>query len=242
MKTQEAVTKGGSAISRYQDTVVGSRSIWTTIYFECCLLLSHIPGGLGLLLRRVFWSRLFGTCGRDVVFAENIILRHPKRIHIEDHVVISEGCILDARSHDKEVVITLKENVILSNNVMISCKGGSVIIGERTGIGVQVVIHSSTDEPVSVGSDVIIGPKCYIVGGGNYNIDRIDIPISHQGKKLMGGSTIENDVWLGANSTVLGGVTIRSGSIVGAGAVVTKSVHERSICAGVPARVIKTRG
>ena len=62
-----------------------------------------------------------------------------------------------------------------------------------------------------------------------------------QGIKFDGGVILENDVWLGANVTVLGGVNIGSGSILSAGAVVTKSVPSMSVCVGVPARVVKNR-
>lgn len=53
--------------------------------------------------------------------------------------------------------------------------------------------------------------------------------------------TIEQDVWCGANVTILKGVTIGKGSIVAAGSVVTKSCPPYSIIAGVPARVLKKR-
>ncbi|MFA4971008.1 MAG: CatB-related O-acetyltransferase [bacterium] len=52
---------------------------------------------------------------------------------------------------------------------------------------------------------------------------------------------IEHDVWIGAKSVVLGGVRIRTGAIVGAGAVVTKDVSPYAIVAGVPARIIGYR-
>ncbi len=116
--------------------------------------------------------------------ASNIILRHPKRIHLGNRVVISEGCILDARNNGSNQVLTLEDDVILSNNVMISCKNGATKIGARTGIGAQTIIHSTDDCPVEIGADVMIGPQCYLVGGGNYNTDRFDIPIWQQGKKL----------------------------------------------------------
>jgi acetyltransferase-like isoleucine patch superfamily enzyme len=88
----------------------------------------------------------------------------------------------------------------------------------------------------------MIGPKCYVAGGGNYNIDRTDIPISQQGLKGGVGVVLRDDIWLGANVTVLPGVTMGRGSVAGAGTVITKSVDERTVCAGVPARVVKTRG
>lgn len=53
--------------------------------------------------------------------------------------------------------------------------------------------------------------------------------------------TIKNDVWIGANSVIMPGITIGNGAIIGAGAVVTKDVPDYAIVAGVPAKVIKYR-
>jgi acetyltransferase-like isoleucine patch superfamily enzyme len=241
-KSHEAVTSDGSILSRYQDVVVGSHSLLKTIYFEWCMWLSKVPGAIGLVLRKIFWSRLFASCGKGVFFGENIILRHPNRIHLGNKVVISDGCILDARNDESTNVIQLGDNVILSNNVMISCKGGTVRIGSNTGLGAQMIIQAVMNSPVEIGSDVFIGPMCYITGGGNYNTDRLDIPIWKQGLKEMGKTVLGNDIWLGANVTVLGEVEIGSGSIIAAGAVVSKSIPEKSVCRGVPAKVFKTRG
>ncbi|WP_433956069.1 acyltransferase [Janibacter indicus] len=52
---------------------------------------------------------------------------------------------------------------------------------------------------------------------------------------------VEDDVWVGAGAIVLKGVTIGTGAVVAAGSVVTKSVDEYAIVAGVPARVIGSR-
>lgn len=240
-KTHAAVTEGGSAVTRYQDVVVGHRSLRATAYYEWCMWFAWVPGALGLFLRKAFWPRLFGSCGKEVAFTANIILRHPHRIHLGDRVVMSEGCILDARNQDSNHVISLGEDVILSNNVMVSCKNGTVNIGARTGINAQTIIQSTNHCPVTIGADVIIGPQCYIVGGGNYNIDRLDIPIWRQGIKDDGGIIIENDVWLGANVTVLGGVKIETGSVAGAGSIITKPVPARAVCVGQPARVMRFR-
>ena len=91
---------------------------------------------------------------------------------------------------------------------MISCKGGTVKIGSNTGLGAQMIIQSVMNSPVEIGDDVFIGPMCYITGGGNYNTERLDIPIWRQGLKEMGKTKIGNDIWLGANVTVLGEVEI----------------------------------
>ena len=67
-----------------------------------------------------------------------------------------------------------------------------------------------------------------------------DISIAKQGIQRM-PTTIESDVWLGSGVTVLGGVRIGHGSIVGAGAVVTHDLPPWSISSGVPARVTGVR-
>ncbi|WP_187288571.1 acyltransferase [Desulfarculus baarsii] len=228
-------------LSRYQDVVVGSRSAWKLIYYEWCLLVGALPGALGLFLRKLFWPRMFGSCGRGVAIGARVVVRHPGRIHLGRNVVISEGCILDARNPQRHDPLILGDDVNLSNDVMISCKNGSVRIGERTGVGARTIIHSADDNPVVVGADAAIGPMCYIVGGGNYNIDRLDAPMSMQGVRRTGGVVIEDDVWLGANVTVLDGVRMGKGAVGAAGAVLTKDAPPLAICMGVPARVAAFR-
>ena len=51
---------------------------------------------------------------------------------------------------------------------------------------------------------------------------------------------IGKQVWIGANATILPGVTVGDGAVIAAGAVVTRDVPERAVVAGVPARVVKT--
>jgi galactoside O-acetyltransferase len=124
---------------------------------------------------------------------------------------------------------------------MISCKNGCIKIGKNTGLSAQTIIHATNDCPVTIGEDVIIGPQSYISAGGNYHFDQLDVPIREQGINPDGGIVLEDNIWLGAKVTVLGGVTMESGSIAGAGAVVNKSIPTNAICAGVPAKVIKVR-
>lgn len=96
-----------------------------------------------------------------------------------------------------------------------------------------------------IGDDVMFGPHVTVVTGDH----RIDIPdrpmISvRDDEKLPENDqdvVIENDVWGGANATILKGVTIGTGSVISAGAVVTKDVPPYSIVGGVPAKVIKMR-
>lgn len=240
-KTHKAITEDGSALNKYQQVIVGSHSLLYTIYFELCSWLSPIPGAVGLLLRKLIWPSLFAECGKGVQFASGITLRHPKRIKLGNNVVISEGVVLDARNEEADIALSLGDNSMLSNQVIINCKGGNVQIGKDVGLGAQTIIQSTNNCPVTIGDDVIIGPRCYIVGGGSYNTDDLDTPIRLQGIKPDKGCAINNNVWLGANVTVLGDAIINAGSILAANAVVNSTIDSNSVAAGIPAKTIKTR-
>jgi len=205
------------------------------------MALSSVSGAMGMLLRRTFWPRLFASCGKVALFGRNIVLRHPNRISLGNRVVISDGCVLDGRNPTLPVAISLGDDTILSNYVIITCKYGKVTIGDRFGCGAQSII-SAADDPVVIGADVLIGARCFISSSGNYIAPDPSRTIRSQGRKSRGGCTLEDDIWLGANVTVLAGVTMGSGSMAGAGAVVTKSMPKLAICVGVPARVVKMRG
>jgi galactoside O-acetyltransferase len=189
----------------------------------------------------LFWPRLFAACGQGVQFASNVLLRHPGRIWLGDNVIVSEGVILDARSPGSDRVLVIGDNVMLANNVSMNCKGGAIEVGANSGIGAQSILHSVAGCPLKIGRDVMIAPRCYLVGGSNYNTDDLQLPIRQQGIRPDGGSTIEDNVWLGAGSTVLGGVTIASGAIVAAGAVVNHDVEALAVVGGVPARMLRSR-
>jgi serine O-acetyltransferase len=96
----------------------------------------------------------------------------------------------------------------------------SAKIGKRVKFGyggLGIVIHGSTQ----IGDDVVIAQNVTIAG------------------KNGGVPTIGNNVYVGAGAKILGGVTVGTGSIVGANAVVVKDVPARSMVAGVPARIIR---
>lgn len=107
---------------------------------------------------------------------------------------------------------------------------GELEIGEDTWIGHQVFIE--TGSKVTIGSCVDIGPRVYI-GTGTHKIDAIGEHTA--GKGTSEPIVIENGVWLGANVTVLPGVTIGKKVLVGAGAVVTHCIPPFQIAIGVPA-------
>ncbi|NLF24055.1 MAG: acyltransferase [Deltaproteobacteria bacterium] len=204
-------------------------------------MLAPWRGAPGLALRGFFWPGSFGACGKGTQFGANIALMQPHRIFTGKRCVFGDNCVLDARSPEIEKVIQLGEDVMLSHGVMLSAIGGEISIGNKVGLGAYTVVRSTKDNPVTIGDYAVVGPHCFISGGGNYKLDRLDIPISQQGMEVMGGCRIEEGVWIGAHATILGGVTIGRNSVIGAGAVVTKTIPPLSIAMGVPARVVKSR-
>lgn len=93
---------------------------------------------------------------------------------------------------------------------------------------------------VSIGNDVRIGHRVSIITS-DHIYDDINVPICQQGITTK-ATTIENDVWIGCNVTILSGVTIKTGAIIAAGSVVVKDVEPNSIVGGVPAKQISKRG
>lgn len=88
---------------------------------------------------------------------------------------------------------------------------------------------------ISIGDNVMIAPKVSLITGGH------PLPLAERREYTATAPiVIENDVWIGAAAVVTQGVTIGTGSVVAAGAVVTRDVPAGTVVAGVPARVIKS--
>lgn len=111
-------------------------------------------------------------------------------------------------------------------------------IGNNVSINHGSFIDSSQGE-IIIKDNVLIGPYC-IIRASNHIYSDPKMPIIKQGHEF-GRIIIEDDVWLGANVVVLPNVRIGRGSVIGAGAVVTKDIEAYSIAVGVPARKIGSR-
>lgn len=108
-------------------------------------------------------------------------------------------------------------------------------IGSNSEFGRKCEIYSD----VEIGKDIIMGPEVKIFSR-NHRFDRIDIPMRLQGPAKY-TTIIGNDVWLGARSMIMPGVTIGNHVVVAAGSVVTKNVPDGAVIGGVPARIIRFR-
>lgn len=114
--------------------------------------------------------------------------------------------------------------------------GALIEIGNNSGIGVNCKVPSN----VTIGNNVMMGPDVVILSR-NHEFTDINSPMIKQGYSELKRVIIENNVWIGTRVIIMPGITVGSGSIVGAGAVVTKDVPSNAIVGGNPAKVIKLR-
>ena len=236
---QAALTnENKSALQKYQQLAVGSSSLKALFKYEVLTtLFGSLPGAVGLALRKKFYPLLFGKVGRNVIFGRSITIRHPHKIHIGDNVVIDDYAVLDAKGTDNQGIF-IGNNVMIGRNTVISCKNGNINIGNNTNMAMNCFIQSAKE--VNIGNNVLLAAYCYVIGGGDHETERTDVPIIAQGQ-IVKGIEIEDNCWIGAGVNILDGVKIDRDSIIGSGAVVNKSVSEFSVAVGVPAKIIKNR-
>ena len=107
-------------------------------------------------------------------------------------------------------------------------------------VGIAAGCQFNAGGRITIADNVLIGPGC-IIWSQNHRYESPEIPINQQGYERE-EVRIDEDVWIGAHAVVLPGVQLGRGTVVAAGAVVTKSTSPNSIVGGVPARVIGRRG
>lgn len=230
-----------SAFARYQELALGSSSVWYLIKFELIMLFSSwVPGALGLVLRKFLYPFVIGHVGSNVVFGQGVSIRHGQKISIGDGVIIDDGAVLDAKGGANSGIV-IGDNTIVSRNVVLSCKNGDIRVGSHCTIGISTLVHAMEGSDVMIGDQVLIGAFSYFIGSGPYETGDIEKPFKEQGMLPQGGILVADNVWFGSHVQVLDGVSIGTGSIVGASTVVNKNVGDLDVVAGVPMKVLKNR-
>jgi acetyltransferase-like isoleucine patch superfamily enzyme len=126
----------------------------------------------------------------------------------------------------------------IHRGAILATYGGRIVLGEQCSVNPYCVLlgHGGLE----VGNFVRIAPHT-VIAPMNHVYEDPGRPIVEQGVRHE-GIRIEDDVWVGANATILDGCTVGVGSVIAAGAVVTRSVPSYTVVAGCPAKVIKRRG
>lgn len=172
----------------------------------------------GAVKRILSWmrkKRYFQRAGRNVQIRNNVSFDLTDHAYIEigDNSVIREYAYFQLTKPNPRLIVG--RGVVIGRYCMITVKN-MVTIGDNTIIGafVQIIDHNHT----------------FRMGG----------PIKGQEAEIK-PVFIGEDVWIGAGSKILCGVSIGKGSVIGANAVVTKDVPENAVVGGVPAKIIKYR-
>ncbi|MHC8947789.1 DapH/DapD/GlmU-related protein [Sphingobacterium hungaricum] len=161
------------------------------------------------------------------VFANSRIIRFPIDIRGRSYIEVSNGfttgkyCRIEAYPKVREKVLFFGENFEMNDNV-----------------------HITSVEKVEIGKNVLIASKVYIsdCSHGSYSGDEFDSSPSIPPKErniVSKPVIIEDNVWIGEFVSVLPGVTIGKGSIIGANSVVSRSIPPFVIAVGAPAKPIK---
>lgn len=134
-------------------------------------------------------------------------------------------------------VIEIGAHSLIETGAIIRAYGGHIRLGSCTSIGPYTCLYGGGN--IFIGNNTRIGPQCSIIAS-NHNYQEPQNPIFLQGMSCK-GIEICDDVWIGAGAVILDGVRIGTGAIIAAGAVVSRSVRDRDVVGGVPARLIRTR-
>jgi len=237
-RAQDDLFKPGmTAREKYSALIVGRPGWVNLVAYELIVVMTQsVPGAIGLALRQTLYPSLLGACGRNVVFGQNVVLRHPHKIRIGDNVVIDDNCLLDAKG-SSNAGIRIGSGVFIGRNSILSCKNGDIDIADHANIGFNCEIFSASR--VSVGARSLIAAYCYIIGG-DHDFSDASTPVLDQSRKSA-GIAIGTGAWLGAGAKILDGITVGDNAIIGAGAVVRDSVPEKATAVGIPARVVGVR-
>ena len=163
---------------------------------------------------------------------------HHSKISLGHHLFIDDRALIFEMQDSGPV--QLGDWVQVHSDVIIQTgSGGSVTVGPECRLQHRCIL-SAFKGSIILGKGVGLAPNC-VLYPYNHGVAP-DKPIRQQPLESKGDIIIEDEAWLGVGVTVLDGVRIGKGAVVGAGSVVTKDIPEGAIAFGVPARVIKMRG
>ena len=134
------------------------------------------------------------------------------------------------------VKILLGDGVAIRDDVIIA-GSGTLIIGDNTSVNARTIIACYGH--MTIGRNTMIAPMSYLLDI-DHEIASTELPIALQGYRTA-PVFIGDDVWIGAQTVIVKGVTIGNGAIVGANSFVNRDIPSLVIAAGSPAKVIRSR-
>lgn len=193
------------------------------------------PGALGLLLRQRYLPRLFGSCGRGVLFGRNLSLSAPAKIHLGDRVILNNNAVVDASNGGPDAHITLSRDVFIGAASKLAIGyDGSITIENGANLSSVCNISAGSGRLV-IGSDCLLAAYCTV---GNSIDGKADTTLQ---QSTPCDTFIDQGCWLGVRASIAEGICIGRDSIIGAHAVVADTIPAYAVAIGRPAKVVKDR-
>jgi acetyltransferase-like isoleucine patch superfamily enzyme len=198
-------------------------------YFIRFVVLLHKKLKLESIYQRIREDKIkstlsqFKSVGNDINIQGEYFFINPKYISIgsDFHTLFN----LRLEAWDKYGADSYTPEIIIKNNVRFGAD-----------------CHIGCINKVIIGNNVLIASKVFITDHTHGQVSRAELEKTPLERPLfsLGPVIIEDNVWIGENVVVMPGITIGKNSIIGANAVVTKSVPENSVAVGVPATILRT--
>lgn len=196
-------------------------------------------GGLSRL-RGMLRALRLGGCGGRLFVGRNVRIDFPRRLRVGRSAYLADGVYINALSKKGFVLgdnVRVREGTWMLATGVLTDPGEGLSIGDNVYIGPYCVLGAGGG--LSIGSDVTIGAHVDILAE-DHEFGDASRKISEQGVTRQGVS-IGDDCWIGNRATILDGVKVGRGCVIGAAAVVTRDLPDFSVAVGSPARVVRDR-
>ena len=225
-------------VEKYKD--LGIRGLLEKIFFN-----------LKKFFLRLWYMNRFCTSGKSLVFEGMLDLRGGKGIKLGNNIVFGKNVKLHCHENSKIIIgdgCYIGENVLIGShkNILIGDNSkiheNTIIAGIEVKLGKNVWVSrycSVLGTDISIGDDCILAPFVSILDTDHYIEDdtgRITMDAGRTAPVKVG-----ENVWMCNGSKILKGVSIGTGAIIAAGAVVTKDISDGFVAVGVPAMEIKRK-
>ncbi|WP_317104668.1 GAF domain-containing protein [Chroococcidiopsis sp. SAG 2025] len=192
---------------------------------------------MGTAARQKLYPLILRHMGKKVFIQEGVEFLGAEKIELGNEVYLFRNVKLNAWNDNCKIL--LGDRVAIDRGADISCAGDNctIEIGDGTFVGPYSCIAGPGN--IKIGKDCMIAAHSGIVANNHIFADPLQ-RIRDQGVTKK-GIEIGDDCWLGYGVKVLDGIAIGKGSVIGAGAVVTKDLPPYSIAVGVPAKAIDSR-
>jgi acetyltransferase-like isoleucine patch superfamily enzyme len=222
-----------SGLALYKELVAADSSWLHFLYYEFSLgLFSNLPGIFGYGFRSMLYPGLFREHGGKGAFGRGIVLRNPRAVTLGKGVLIDDYATLDARGGS---TLSLGESVAIGRMSSLVVKGGAIVL--EAGVNVGSYSRIASESSVHIGESTLIAAYAYI-GPGNHQAANDGQAMIERETEKKGGVQIGRHCWIGTKATILDGVRIGDGAIVGAHSLVREDVPAGAIAVGTPAKIL----